>query len=92
MSRLHSAAALLAIVALAAFGAGCGDDEDSGDSGSSGETLTKAEYLEQGNAICAKYNRQLDDLFPQAPGAPGSESFNSFAEEQIVPILETQIS
>ena len=82
------------LFAIAALIAGCGDDDDSGDSGDSGRSgsLTKAEYLEQGNAICAQYNEQLDQLFPQAPGAPGSDSFNTFSEEKIIPILETQIS
>ena len=81
------------LFATAALIAGCGDDEDSGDSGASDSgSLTKAEYLEQGNAICAKYNKQLDELFPQIPGSPGTPAFDSFTEEQIVPILETQIS
>jgi hypothetical protein len=80
------------LVAAAALIGGCGDDEE-GESGGASDSgsLTKAEYLEQGNAICAKYNKQLDQLFPQIPGAPGSASFDSFTEQQIIPILETQI-
>jgi hypothetical protein len=81
------------LFAALALVAGCGDDEgDDGGSGDDSATLTKAQYLEQGNEICAKYNKQLEDLFPQIPGQPGSASFDSFAEEKIVPVLETQIS
>jgi hypothetical protein len=80
------------LFALAALIAGCGDDEDSSSGEGSSDAPTKAEYLEEGNAICAKYNRQLDELFPQIPGQPGTPAFDSFAQEEIIPILETQIS
>ena len=80
------------LFALAALFAGCGDD-DSGDSGDSGstETLTKAEFIEQGNAICAEGNKKLDKLFPQAPGQPGTPAFDDFAATKIIPNIEAQV-
>ena len=44
----------LFVAAVAVFAAGCGDDE---------ESLSSEEFLEQGNAICAGVNDELDAAF-----------------------------
>ena len=46
---------VLALVALAAIVAGCGSDDSE-----TTETLTKAEFIEQGDAICKKANEQSE--------------------------------
>ena len=76
------------LFALAALIAGCGgDDEGSG----SGEPLTKAEFLEQGNAICAEGNEAINaaagDLNQNSP----PEEIQAFASETLVPEVQNQI-
>jgi hypothetical protein len=50
-------AALAVLVALAAVVAGCGGGDDS----ETTETLTKTEFIEQGDAICEKANEQSEN-------------------------------
>jgi len=52
-----SLAALAALVALAAIVAGCGGSDDST---TTEETLTKVEFIKQGDAICKKANEQSE--------------------------------
>ena len=49
-------AALAALVALAAIVAGCGGGDDS----ETTETLTKTEFIKQGDAICEKANEESE--------------------------------
>jgi hypothetical protein len=49
---------LAALVALAAIVAGCGGGDDSDTTG--GDSLTKAEFIKQGDAICEKANDQSE--------------------------------
>ena len=56
--------AALAIFAMAV--SGCGDGGDDGDTTAS---LTKAQFVKQANAICAKHNKQV------------ATEFNEFAQE-----------
>ncbi len=83
----HSA--FLAILVAVGFVAGaCGSDE----------ALTKAEYIEQGNAICAISNAQLDPIFEEFfadfPDEPTQqqlvEAFFGIAAG-ITPIIEAQL-
>ena len=54
--------ALVAFAAIAMIVAGCGGGGDSTtDSGS----LTKAEFLKQGNAVCAKGNKEIEEGFEE---------------------------
>lgn len=53
-----SLAVLAALVAMAAFVAGCGSDDD-GDS-TTAESLTKVEFIKQGDRICEKANEQSE--------------------------------
>lgn len=54
-------ALLAAFVALALIGAGCG----SGSSTESTSSLTKAEFVKQGNAICAKGSEEINEGFEE---------------------------
>jgi hypothetical protein len=73
--------AIAAAVALA-LGVGCGDDE---------ETLTKAEFIEQADAICAAGNEELNSLEPDfgADKNP-AEIVDSFVSEELVPVLQAE--
>lgn len=64
----------LAIASIVAVGCGGGDDETSG-------SLTKAEFVEQGNAICAKYNKQIEEEFQEFTKESGG--LNSQAPEAV---------
>jgi hypothetical protein len=70
-SRL--ALALVAAAALAGAGVGCGsgDDEDEA-------TLTKAEVISQGGAICQEAEQSVEDL----PAIPSDRPFVEFAPKQ----------
>ena len=60
------------LVVVAAFGAGaCGDEED---------RLSQAEFEEEGNAICAEGNAQIEELFVELPQdrAPTVEEVEEF--------------
>ena len=78
------------LFALAALIAGCGGDDSSSD-GDSSSAPTTAEFVEEANAACAEYNEQLDEL-PPPPGAPGTPAFDTYASEEIIPVLEAQIN
>jgi hypothetical protein len=52
---------LAAAVAIAMIVAGCGGSNDSSSEGSS--SLTKAEFVKQGNAICAKGSEEIETGF-----------------------------
>jgi hypothetical protein len=50
---------VLALVALAAIVIGCGDSDDGGsETTEATETLTKAEFIKRGDAICEEANEQ----------------------------------
>ena len=92
MTRARTAAFLLAAVALALVAAGCGDDDDSGDSGDGSATaLTKEEFLQQGNAICANGNAELDAVTANfGPGTSPAE-IEAFVTDTLVPNVQGQI-
>ncbi len=55
-------ALLASLAALAILVAGCGGGGDSSESTSS---LTKAEFVKQGNAVCAKGNEEIQEGFEE---------------------------
>lgn len=57
---LFAALALLAIVV-----AGCGGGSDSTNTDATTSSLTKAEFLKQGNAVCAKGNKEIEEGFEE---------------------------
>ena len=71
----------LCVAALVAVG--CGDDE---------ERLSSEEFLEQGNAICASVNDELDAVF-EALGdtEPSTDELVSLFEDTLVPSVRAEI-
>lgn len=63
-------ALLASLAALAILVAGCGGGGDSSESTSS---LTKAEFVKQGNAICAKGNKEIQEGFEEFEKEVGSQ-------------------
>lgn len=69
--------------------AGCGDDGDDG-----GNRLSKAEFLEKGNAICEEGTQEIDAAGQTAfasPGHPTQQETAAFAEQTVVPSVQSQI-
>jgi hypothetical protein len=84
------------LVAVALFVAGCGSsDDDATDSAS----LTKAEFVKQGNAICAAGNKEIDaefEKFAEENGLsenkpPSDAQVEEAAEEFVIPSISNQV-
>jgi hypothetical protein len=67
--KLASALALALAVSLTALAAGCG----SGGSAGAG-SLTKAQFIKRGNAICRQGEKEILAAYSAASGGPGSSS------------------
>ncbi len=86
-------ALLAAVTALAIIVAGCGGSDDSTSS------LTKAEFLKQGNAICAEGNKEIDSEFEafaeennlSENKEPTEEQLTEAAEDILIPAVDKQL-
>ncbi len=89
MSKRYGCAIAVALLAAGA-GAGCGGDDE--------EPLSKAEYIEQGDAICAKAQeegeKQVEEMFGDlgADEEPSEEQLTTLVEDVIKPNTEGQLS
>ena len=94
MNRLI--ALLIAAAAVAFVAAGCGSDSSTTDSTAS---LTKAEFLKRGNAICAAGNKEINAGFEKffkenefsKKNQPTQADFEEGAEEIVIPSVRKQI-
>lgn len=86
-------ALLAALAALALIIAGCGGGSDSTETTSS---LTKAEFVKQGNAICAKGNEEIEEAFEEFGKEHGfskeKEPSKAELEEAVETVLIPKIS
>jgi hypothetical protein len=85
--------ALLAVLTLAVFAAGCGNGDDSAAS------ITKSEFLAQGNAICKQGNQEIDSDFEafakendlqQNDGLTDAQATEA-SEEILIPNVQDQV-
>jgi len=78
----------LGAVTAALFAIGCGGDDDDGSS------LSKQEFLKQGNEICAKGNQELDQAAQKtfSGGPPSAEEASAFVNDELIPNVEDQVS
>ena len=79
-------ALLVALAAISMIAAGCGDSDDSTDSSG----LTKAEFLKQGNAICAKGNKEIEKGFEEFEAENGLENKQP-SKAQLTEAIETVV-
>jgi hypothetical protein len=77
--------AFAAFAAIAMIVAGCGGG---GDSSSDSSSLTKAEFLKQGNAVCAKGNQEIEEGFEEFEKENGSQSKQP-TKAQLTEAIET---
>jgi hypothetical protein len=87
---------LAALVAIGAVLAGCGSSSDTTGTTAS---LSKAEFLKQGNAICAAGNKELSEGFESFAkennlkhNKPSEAQFEELAETVLIPSVSAQIS
>ncbi len=92
-------AVLAAVVALVALAAGCGSSDDSTtDTGSATVTITKAQLIAQGDAICKQGNEEIEEGFEQFQKEndipknqePNDDQGVEIVETVIVPSIKTQ--
>lgn len=90
---------LLAVVlAIGVVIAGCGGGSDNG-SESEGSTLTKAEFLKKGNAICAKGNKEIGEAIEEfgkehhfsRTKKPSPAELEEAAKQVLIPRIRKQI-
>lgn len=82
-----SLAVLAVLVAMAAFVAGCGSDDDGGDTS---ESLTKVEFIKQGDRICEKANEQSEteaEEFAEENGFTLEKASKDQLEEAVAEVL-----
>jgi hypothetical protein len=75
---------VLVVVAMAGlFVAACGDDD--------GESITKDDFVEQANAICADGNDELDAAGEDVD-FNDEDAFSAFVTDELVPSVRQQIA
>ena len=91
MNRLI--ALVVALVAVALLAAGCGSSDDS--TTDSTTSLTKAEFLKQGNAICAAGNKEIEEAFEELSfdekKGPSTAELEEITEDTLAPSVSKQI-
>ena len=89
MNTTHALGAPLAAAGLIV--AGCGSDSSS--STTSTTALTKSEFLAQGNAICAKGNKAINQAAQETfnKQQPSASQLNQFATQTLIPNIQQQI-
>ena len=80
-------AAAVGVMALGAAGCGGDDDEET-----TTAALSKQEFIKQGDEICAKADKQLDQAGRElGKGKPSQQAIEQFATENVVPNIQGQI-
>jgi hypothetical protein len=77
---------LVCALAVGLVAAGCGSSDD--------DSLTKAEFLKQGNAICSKGNKEINQGAKSTfttKQEPSKAELNKFAEDTLIPSVQGQI-
>jgi hypothetical protein len=86
---------LIAACALATgLIAACGGDDDDGDDGATADSLTKAQYIEEADKICAEGNQEIEQAATEAfpdDTAPSAEDVESFASDTVEPTLRSEL-
>ena len=93
--NLRLIALIGAVMIIALIAAGCGDSDDDDTTTAS---LTKAEFLKQGNAICSAGNREIEadfEAFAKENNlenkAPSDAQFEEIAESTLIPSVSKQV-
>lgn len=98
MSR-HFFALVAAIATLAMAFGGCGSGGDSTDTAEGTSSVSKAEFVKKGNAICTKAEKEVEEGVEEfakennlsARKPPSEKQVEELAEELIVPSVRKQL-
>jgi hypothetical protein len=94
---------LVAVLAVALIATGCGDDDEATTNGatgatgatgeSGGEPLSKSEFIERADRICAEADKEIDEGVDQllSGGEPTPQELARFTTETQVPVRQRQI-
>jgi hypothetical protein len=90
-------AVLAGVFAVALFVAGCGSDSSTTDSTTA--SITKAEFVKQGNAICKEGNEKIESEFEKfgkennlsEKKAPTEAQIEEAAEQFLIPQIRNQV-
>jgi|SRR4051794_7026166 hypothetical protein len=82
MRRVRRTALIVGALALFVAGCGGGDDEKS---------VSKADYLKQGNAICKKGNDAIDAAAQKLGESPTQAQIEAFATGTLIPSVSNQL-
>jgi hypothetical protein len=85
-------AMLAGVVAIAVIAAGCG-------SSSSSDSLTKAEYIKQGDALCKKGSGEIEEEVEtyakenniSLKSEPSEEQLEAISEDVVIPAVQSQL-
>lgn len=69
---------------------GCGSDDSAKDGGDRGATLTKAQLIIQGDAICQTGNDQIAAAEKKLPPEPSKAEIVAFVTDTVVPQVAAQ--
>jgi hypothetical protein len=75
--------ACLILLGLPVLAAGCGGGDDN--------SLSKSEFVAQGNAICKKGNQQLNAAGKELGKSPTKAQVNSFVTATVIPNIQGQV-
>jgi hypothetical protein len=81
---------LAAVLATGLIAAGCGDDDD--DDGGE-ESISKEDFVAQGNQICEEGDAEIDAAAEETFGnaEPSQEEVDAFVNDSVVPGIQGQI-
>lgn len=80
-------ALLASVAAIALVAAGCGSSSDT--TGSTEASITKSQYLKEGNAVCAAGNKEIEEGFEEFAKEEGIDEKSPPSEDQSKKASET---
>lgn len=86
--RMKSVLAVAAVACLLL--SGCGSDDSAKDGGDRGVTITKAQFIIQGDAICTSGNDRIAAAEKKMPGEPTKDQVVAFVTDTLVPQVAAQ--
>jgi hypothetical protein len=89
--KLTGVAALAAMLAFGLVVGGCASSKSSTSTSATTAALSKPQFLVQGNAICARGNRQLGAADKALGNQPSKAQISAFVASTFAPNIQTQI-
>lgn len=78
------------LLALSPLVVGCGGDDEEEGGTAQPEPLSKADFVEQANKICADGNAEIEAAAQDLPDEPTEEQVTQFSEDVLLPNIQGQ--